>query len=390
MAECQNATSSQSCVDGNPAGNPATAEQIAENKNIREKQEEVKPPIEEKIVSVKWNDNAGKTIKEAFYNEEILIQITTENLNGKEITVTILDDKKNKITDWDKAKEDDTVLKATISNNAATVKFTPKDEWFSKGAKDKPIIASASCDGKQASSSVLTVKKVNYNKDMIFSDNGLKFTSYFETLAMICTDNKIRAYQDNEKVCGEGVWTVGFGEAETGGEITKDTVIENETEAWNRFVTNIKGRYSRTTRANLRDQGVKRNLMQYEFDALVDYTYNAGNCTQIAKKIAENADIGESDFGKYKNKNRKKLAFELFSGETITIKGYAKRYRKDNTNAGYCPIPTQEQETKKVTKDGKTVEEPVFEEIDGKKVPKMKTKQGWRHEDSKDTYTLQY
>ena len=359
--------------------------------NCNENKEEEKERV--KIVSVEWCNNEKKTVKEISYNNKVIIKVTTENLEKKEISISVFENKKNKkVDDWDKAKENDIVLKATVNENVATVEFTPKDEWFSKGAKDKQIIALVSYDEEKAnkSSSVLTVKRVDYNKDMKASENGLRFTAHFEALAMICPDGKIRAYQDGG--CGKGVWTVGIGEAATSGTIDANTVIETEIEAWNRFANKMKGSYTAITRSNLKEQGVKRKLEQYEFDALVDFTYNVGNCVSIAKEIAEETNMTESVFLIKGQTDRRKSEFKLFSGETVVVAGYKKFYRKDNTNGGYCPIQKQVQETQKVTKDGKTIDEPVFETIEGKKVPKMKTvsEQGWYAVNSKETYTLQY
>jgi len=348
--------------------------------------------VYEKIVSVKWSNKDSKTIKESFYNDEIVIKITTENLNGKEITVFIWEDKINdKVADWDKAAENDIILKATVDKNEIDVKFTPKDEWFSKRAKEKPIIASVSYSAKEknVSSSVFTVKKINYNKDMIISDNGIRFTAQEEALAMICLDGKIRAYKDTK-----GNWTIGYGEMT---DITADTVLDSKEVAFDRYKNKIKGEFQRHARTLLFAQGIKRKLEQYEFDAIVDLVYNAWSCDSIIGQIADEEEVTEQMFTSFKTNNgtltdRRKAEYLLYTNQITSIKGPKEFYRKDNTNGGYDDIIKIVQETKKVIKDGKTIEEPIFEDINGKKTPKMKEikEKGWYAKNSSDTYLIQY
>jgi len=343
-----------------------------------------------KIVNVEWCNNENKTIKEISYNDPVVIKVTTENLNENELSISILEDKVNKkVEDWDKATENDIVLKVTADNNVATVEFVPKDEWFSKRAKDKPIMASVSYGegGTNKSSLVLTVKRVNYNKDMTVSDNGIRFTAQEEALAMICPDGKIRAYKDTR-----GNWTIGYGEM-TG--ITADTVLASKEEAFNRYKDKIKGSYQTQARYLLFTQGVKRKMEQYEFDAIVDLVYNSWSCGEVIGKIADEEEISEQTFVNFRGSgltNRRKAEYMLYTNQVTSVKGPKEYHRKDNTNGGYDDITKQVQETQKVVKDGKTIEEPVFETVEGKQVPKMKTitEQGWYLVNSQETYTLQY
>ena len=349
--------------------------------------------VNEKIISVEWNNKDSKTIKETFYKDGVLIKITTENLIRKEITVYILEDETDKkVADWDKATDNDVVLKATVNDkNIAIVEFFPKDEWFSKGAKDKSIIASVSYSekGKHISSSVFIIKKINYNKDMTVSDNGIRFAAYEESLAMICPDGKIRAYKDTS-----GNWTIGYGEM-TG--ITADTVLDSKDVAFDRYKNKIRGDYQSQTRRLLFTQGVKRRLEQYEFDAIVDLVYNAWSCEELIGKIADVEEITEQVFTSFKPNNgkliaRRKAEYMLYTNQVTSVRGPKEYYRKDNTNGGYNSITKEKPVTQKIVKDGKTVEEPVFEIKDGKQVPKMKIvkEAGYYIKYSKEVYLIQY
>lgn len=344
----------------------------------------------EKIVSVEWCNSENKTIKEIFYNDKVVIKVTAENLNGKELSVSILENKTNKkVEDWDKATDNDIVLEITVDNNIATAEFIPKDEWFSKRAKNKQIIASVSCGENNKSSSMFTVKKINYNENMTVSDNGIRFTAQEEALAMICPDGKIRAYKDTE-----GNWTIGYGEM-TG--ITADTVLDSKDVAFSRYKDKIKGSYLKEARRLLFNNGIKRKLEQYEFDAIIDLVYNSWSCGELIGQIADEEEITEQIFTSFKPNqgrltSRRKAEYNLYTNQITSVTGPKEYHRKDNTNGGYDKISKEVPVTQKVKKDGKMVEEPVFETIDGKQVPKMKTIQEAGHYvvNSKEKYDIKY
>lgn len=207
--------------------------------NVKEKPVDEQP----KIVSMKWVNESEKPLAEICYKDKAIIKITTKNLQGKEITIKVVHaTKKAKVEDWDKAKSEDVELKAVVGgDDIAKIEFIPQEDWCTKGAKENTVIVQVVYETlkKDFAVSKLKIRPINHNKDMVASDNALRFTASFEALAMICPDGKIRGYQDGG--CGKGVWTVGIGEAATGKGITKDTVIESEAEAWTRFSNKMKG-----------------------------------------------------------------------------------------------------------------------------------------------------
>ncbi len=173
------------------------------------------------------------------------------------------------------------------------------------------------------------------NADMLASDNAATFVASFEAMGFICPDQKVRAYQDGG--CGKGNWTIGIGEM-SGRD--KDSVFASEDEAYTSFVDKVKGEYTQRVRRALKNAGVKRQLAQYEFDALVDLAYQKGNCQALAGLIAANKTLKETDFTSQTDgyADRRSAEYNLFSGTQVTVKGYAKFLRLDNTNGGYCPI----------------------------------------------------
>jgi GH24 family phage-related lysozyme (muramidase) len=177
------------------------------------------------------------------------------------------------------------------------------------------------------------------NEDLVASENCILFIASFEALGFICPDGKVRAYQDGG--CGNGNWTIGVGEF-TGRD--QNSIFNSEDEAYKNFVNKVKGEYSKRTRSSLRNMKVTRRLTQFEFDALVDMTYNHGNCQTVAALIANNKKITSEDFKNVTPNDlvsRRVSEFNLYSGENITVTGYKKYLRLDNTNGGYCDIKIQ-------------------------------------------------
>lgn len=180
-----------------------------------------------------------------------------------------------------------------------------------------------------------TAAKGDPNEAMVASDNAATFIASFEAMGFICSDLKVRAYQDGG--CDKGNWTIGIGEM-TGKD--KDSVFASETEAYSSFVDKVKGEYTKRVRRALKSAGVKRQLAQYEFDALVDLAYQKGNCQALAKLIAAGKVLTEANFTSQTDEyaDRRSAEYNLFSGTQVSVKGYAKFMRLDNTNGGYCPI----------------------------------------------------
>jgi uncharacterized Zn-binding protein involved in type VI secretion/GH24 family phage-related lysozyme (muramidase) len=174
------------------------------------------------------------------------------------------------------------------------------------------------------------------NQNMVASDNAARFTASFEAIGFVAPDGTVRAYQD--RGCNKGFWTVGLGEMSGK---TKDSTFSTEEEAYNSFVKKIKGEYSQRVKQTLKAAHVKRNLAQYEFDALVDLAYQKGNCKKIVQKIAGGSDLKEADFVAQtgiEHKNRRVAEYNLFSGKNVDVSGHSRYLRMDNTNGGYCPL----------------------------------------------------
>ena len=176
-------------------------------------------------------------------------------------------------------------------------------------------------------------KKIDPNIDLVASDNCILFIASFEALGFICPDGVIRAYQDTKKK-----WTVGIGE-HSGRD--QNSTFASEKEALASFKQRVRGEFSKKVRDNLKEARVLRRLKQYEFDALVDAAYQHGNCLKIAFYIAHNNKITLEMFKKItpgEFEDRRSFEFSLFSGDTITVHGYSRFYRLDNTNGGYHKI----------------------------------------------------
>ena len=176
---------------------------------------------------------------------------------------------------------------------------------------------------------------VEPNQGKVASDNAALFIASFEAMGFICPDGKVRAYQDGG--CAKGNWTIGIGEM-SGRD--KDSTFDSEADAYASFVNKVQNDYTNRVRSALKKQGVKRELTQYEFDALVDLAYQKGNCQALAKLIADGGEITDSDFTSQTDgfADRRLAEYNLFSGKPVTVNGYTKFLRLDNTNGGYCPI----------------------------------------------------
>ena len=156
------------------------------------------------------------------------------------------------------------------------------------------------------------------NEAMVASDNAALFIASFEAMGFICPDLKVRAYQDGG--CNKGNWTVGIGEMSGK---SKDSVFETEEKAYKSFVEKVKGDYTTRVRQALKNAGVKRQLRQYEFDALVDLAYQKGNCIALAKSIAAKDAVTEKDFTTQTDGHeaRRTAEYNLYSGKQVVVKG---------------------------------------------------------------------
>jgi GH24 family phage-related lysozyme (muramidase) len=214
------------------------------------------------------------------------------------------------------------------------------------------------------------------NALMVASDNCARFVASFEAMGFVCPDGKVRAYQDGG--CGKGNWTVGVGEFNGR---DQNSVFDTESAAWDSFVARLKGEYSKIVRSNLKTKNVKTALKQCEFDALVDLTYNHGNCLTIAGLIAAGTALDATSFVNCTAASfadRRTSEYDLYSGTTVTVTGYRRYLRVDNTNGGYCPI--EEKEDPKADK-----------KTDKKVDPKhAKKKRGYTVENSTESYVLTY
>lgn len=89
---------------------------------------------------------------------------------------------------------------------------------------------------------------------MRYSSNGLRLTESFEQCRLV-------AYQDSK-----GVWTIGWGH--TRGVKAGDTCTQAQADAW--LMEDVQEAVDAVNRL------VKVSLTQAQFDALVDFTFNAG------------------------------------------------------------------------------------------------------------------
>lgn len=115
---------------------------------------------------------------------------------------------------------------------------------------------------------------------MQYDNFGMALTERSEAL-------RLTAYQDQG-----GVWTNGYGH--TGPDVHPGQVItKGQAVAWLQHDTQIA--------ANAVNNSVKVALTQYQFDALVDFTYNVGvhafeNSTMLRKLNAGDYEAADADF----------------------------------------------------------------------------------------------
>ena len=214
------------------------------------------------------------------------------------------------------------------------------------------------------------------NALMVASDNCARFVASFEAMGFVCPDGKVRAYQDGG--CGKGNWTIGVGEFNGR---DKDSVFDTESAAWDSFVSRLKGEYTKIVRSNLKSKKVTTTLKQCEFDALVDLTYNHGNCLTIAGLIAAGKTIDSTSFVNCTAASfadRRTSEYDLYSGASVTVKGYRRYLRVDNTNGGYCHLEDKEEPKADKKADAKVDKKPA------------KKKPGYTVENSTESYVLTY
>jgi|GEM_PF-1015752 len=362
---------SQSEID--PTGDPMalTDYQITALSEISAKPE--KSNQEEKVLSAVWVNKEDKSIKSIEYNQSVYILVKTEGITGR-VKVKIVEYGKNeKVKEWDNAKESDLEFFVDIAGDIGKKEFKPNDQWFSKRALEKSIAFEIYYNGekKDTPKQALKLTRINYNKDMTFSDNGLRFSAQHEGLAMICPDGKIRAYKDKK-----GYWTIGYGEM-TG--ITENDIIDSKEIAYERYANKITGEYQKRAIGLLRDKGAKRKLAQYEFDVIVDLTYHSWTCGDLVDKIADEETITELIFLGTKNEtgefnNRRKEEYQLYTNQITSLSGPREYHRKDNTNGGY-------EEIVKIDEKGNEVKDEKGNTIKEK---------GYYIKDSTETYIISY
>lgn len=169
-------------------------------------------------------------------------------------------------------------------------------------------------------STILTVASLDLDtneyrnvNELTYSEQGFAFTKAYETLH----DGDLTKIGLQPKLCPAGVWTRGYGEAivVNGKMLTvKDYPVmndfimsfslQNEAEA-EEGLRKIMVRYEKWVRNN-----IKVPLLQREYDALVDHTYNTGGSATLAKLInagAPNKDIYKWFTTKYITANGKVL-----------------------------------------------------------------------------------
>jgi len=117
-----------------------------------------------------------------------------------------------------------------------------------------------------------TNKKLYQNKQMKTSKNGIDLIKQYEGL-------KLTAYH-----CPAGILTIGYGH--TGKDVTEGKTI-TEAEAESLLIADLETAEKVVNTAS-------NNLNQYQFDALVSFTYNVGagnfNRSTLLKYVKENPD----------------------------------------------------------------------------------------------------
>ncbi len=145
-----------------------------------------------------------------------------------------------------------------------------------------------------------------------YSEKGLALTKSFEGL-------RLEAYQD----CG-GVWTVGYGH--TGPEVVEGMTV-NEAEAEALLLGDLEDAVRCVNRR------VTVGISQSQFDALVDFCFNAGRGNFLQSTLLRKVNAGDFDgavaqFGLWVHAGgevvaglvrRRKAEAELFSGERPVI-----------------------------------------------------------------------
>ena len=324
---------------------------------------------QKEVISAMWVNEEDKVVTSIEYNQPVYILIKTKGIAGR-IRVKIVESgTTEKVEEWDNDEEGDLDFLVSISGDMGKRKFTSNDQWFSKRALEKSISFEIYYNGekKDVSKPALRLKRINYNKDMTLSENGLKFTARKESLGMVCPDGKVRSYKDTR-----GLWTIGYGEM-TG--TTEDSIIESKEEAYKRFKDKITGTFQSFAKQLLREEGTKRKLAQYEFDAIVDLVYHGWDCRPLIAEIADEKEITEQMFLSIKNtggvhNERRQDEYKLYTNQLTTILTPLVFYRKDNTNLGYEDIPvTDEKGVVKTDDKGDPITEKGYYAIGSKKIP---------------------
>ncbi len=149
---------------------------------------------------------------------------------------------------------------------------------------------------------------------MQYSDAGLALTRAFEAL-------RFTAYQD-----GGGVWTIGYGH--TGRDVYRGCHISQD-EAEQTL------RWDMRAAVDCVNASVHVPLTQGQFDALVDFTFNAGRGNFLRSTLLAKVNAGDfagaaAEFGKWVNVNgqperglirRRAAEAALFEGKTPELHG---------------------------------------------------------------------
>lgn len=107
-----------------------------------------------------------------------------------------------------------------------------------------------------------------------YDNNGLALTEGFEGVRLI-------AYLDVG-----GIWTIGYGH--TGGDVCKGLVI-TDSQAEALLVSDVAAAVACVNHA------VRFDITQYEFDALVDFTFNAGRGNFLRSTLLTNLNAGKTE-----------------------------------------------------------------------------------------------
>lgn len=109
-------------------------------------------------------------------------------------------------------------------------------------------------------------------QDFVYSGKGLELTKSFEGL-------RLQSYQD----CG-GVWTIGYGH--TGAEVCEGLKV-SEAEAEQYLRSDI------ASAVRCVNEKVLERISQYQFDALVDFCFNAGRGNFQQSTLLRKVNLGD-------------------------------------------------------------------------------------------------